>query len=264
MDVLKTFQDHLETLFKYRELIANLVAKELKARYRGSALGMLWTFLNPLLLLLVYALVFSVYMRVDLENYAVFVFAGLLPWIWFSTSLLEGVNSITSSGALITKSMFPAEVLPMVKVIANMINYFLSLPLLFIFIFLYGVPVTSSVLWLPVVALAQLLFTTGLVYLFSALNVRFRDIQHILNNLLVLWFFLCPIIYPVSQTPESFRFTFYLNPMAALAISYQDIFIWGRPPNFLIIMSLLAVGFVITLFGLREFDRFKETFAEEI
>jgi len=264
METLRTIQEHIDTLYRHRELIANLVAKDLKARYRGSALGMMWTFLNPLLLLLVYALVFSVYMRVQMENYAVFVFAGLLPWIWFSTSLMEGVNSITTSGALITKSMFPAEVLPMVKIISNMVNYIFSLPLLFLFMFVYGIPVTASVMWFPLVALTQLLFMTGLVYFLAAVNVRFRDVQHILNNFLVLWFFLCPIIYPVSQTPEKWRFTFYLNPMAVLSMSYQDIFIFGRTPNLFFIFVLVVAGVVITLYGLRQFDRFKETFAEEI
>ena len=264
MEMLKIFQEHIDTLYKYRELIANLVGKDLKARYRGSAMGMMWTFLNPLLLLLVYALVFSVYMRVQVQNYAVFVFSGLLPWIWFSSSLLDWVNSITASGALITKSMFPAEILPMVKVIANMVNYLFSLPLLLIFMVVYGVPITLSVMWLPLIAFAQLLFTIGLVYVFSALNVRFRDVQHILNNFLVLWFFLCPIIYPISQTPEKWRFTFYLNPMATLSIAYQDIFVSGKTPNLVMLLALLVVGLAITLFGFSQFDRYKESFAEEI
>lgn len=264
METWKLLKEHAALIYRHRELVANLVAKELKARYRGSTLGMLWTFLNPLLLLLVYAIVFSVYMRVQMENYAVFVFAGLLPWIWFSSSLMEGVNSITSSGPLITKSMFPAEILPMVKIISNMFNYLFSLPLLFIFMAIYGVPLTLHILWMPFIAAAQLLFTIGLVYMAAAVNVRFRDVQHILGNLLVLWFFLCPIIYPISQTPEKWRFTFYLNPMAALILSYQDIFIHGRAPSLFILAALVAVGAAITLVGFRQFDLYKESFAEEI
>lgn len=252
------------TIYRHRELIANLVGKELKSRYRGSTLGMLWTFLNPLLLLLVYALVFTVYMRIAMENYAVFVFVGLLPWIWFSTSLLEGVNAVVASGDLITKSMFPAEILPMVRVISNLVNFILSLPLLFIFMIIYGVPITSAIFWLPLIVFAQLLFITGLVYLFSAINVRFRDTQHILNNFLVLWFFLCPIIYPVSQVPEAYRFTFYLNPAAIITIGYHDIFINGSRPDLLPIAGVAGLGVVIILIGVRLFERLKDTFAEEI
>jgi ABC-type polysaccharide/polyol phosphate export permease len=253
-----------ETIYRHRELIANLVGKELKSRYRGSALGMLWTFLNPLLLLLVYALVFSVYMRVDMENYAVYMFTGLLPWIWFASSLNEGVNAVVASGDLLTKSMFPAEVLPMVRVIANLANYIFSLPLLFLFMLIYGVPFTPAILLAPVVMGAQLIFTIGLVYFFAAVNVRYRDMQHILGNFVTLWFFLCPIIYPVTQAPEQWRFTFYLNPAAVITMGYHDVFLYGKAPDFLMIGIVAAAGMGITLVGVWLFERLKDTFAEEI
>ena len=261
------FEDLKETaatIYRHRELIANLVGKELKARYRGSTLGMLWTFLNPLLLLLVYALVFSVYMRIAMDNYAVYVFVGLLPWIWFSSSLNDGVNAIISSGNLITKSMFPAETLPMVLVVSNLFNYLFSLPLLFIFMLIYGVPFSLSLLWLPVVMGVQLIFTIGLVYFFAAINVRFRDVQHILANFLVLWFFLCPIIYPVSQVPEAYHFTFYVNPFAIITMGYHDIFLFGKTPELLPLAAVAIIGAVITVVGVTLFEKLKETFAEEI
>ncbi len=262
--MFKTCKESVKTILARRELIAILVSKELKSRYRGSALGMMWTFLNPLLLLVVYALVFSVYMRIQVENYAVFVFVGLLPWIWFSSSLLEGVNSITQSGSLITKSMFPAEILPMVKVISNLMNYLFSLPLLFVFIIVYGVPLTLSLLWLPVIMLAQSMITVGLVYFFSTINVRFRDTQHILNNFLILWFFLCPIIYPISQVPKEYQWTFNFNPIALLTIAYQDIFIHGARPSAKVLAALLVIGFIFTVIGFWAFEKNKEMFAEEI
>ncbi|VAX17879.1 O-antigen export system permease protein RfbD [hydrothermal vent metagenome] len=261
---MKTVTETVTSLYTRRELIWILVSKELKARYRGSTLGMLWTFLNPLLLLLVYALVFSVYMRIKVENYAVFVFVGLLPWICFSTSLTEGVNAITGSGSLITKSMFPSEILPMVKVLSNFANYIFSLPLLFFFIFLYGVPIGVGVLWLPVIVMAQLLFTTGIVYFISAVNVKFRDTQHIVANFLILWFFLCPILYPISQTPEEWRFTFYLNPMAVLTIEYQQILFNGGSPSLKSVFALGLLGIVTTIFGLYQFAKSRDSFAENI
>jgi len=262
--MINVFAVNVKSLLKRRELITTLVAKELKARYRGSFLGMLWTFLNPLLLLLVYSLVFSVYMRVQVENYAVFMFVGLLPWIWFSSSLLEGVNAIVSSGSLITKSMFPAEVLPMVKILSNLMNYIFSLPLLFIFMAVYGVPYKWTLIWLPVIMLSQLIFTVGLVYLLSSINVRYRDTQHILGNFITFWFFLCPILYPISQTPEEWRFIFYFNPMALLSVSYQDIFINGHSPDPIHFAIPAIAGLIITFLGFYQFDRFKETFAEDI
>ncbi len=262
--MLEALCDTATILIRYRELIISLVSKELKARYRGSVLGVMWTFFNPLLVLLVYALVFSVYMRIQVENYSVFMFAGLLPWIWFSSSLMDGVNSITASGSLITKSMFPAEILPMVKVLTNLFNYLFSLPLLFGFMLWYRIPFTATILWLPVIMLAQFLFTVGLVYFLAAINVRLRDVQHILANFVMLWFFLCPIIYPVTMVPEHLRFTFYLNPMAMLTMAYQNILLYGKTPDLAAIGLIVLIGLGCIVIGVRQFERNKETFAEEI
>ncbi|MDH5476770.1 MAG: ABC transporter permease [Nitrospinota bacterium] len=262
---MRELADNFSIVYKHRELISNLVAKDLKARYRGSIMGMAWTFLNPLLTLSVYALVFSRYQRIEVQNYAVFMFAGLLPWIWFSSSLLEGVNSITGAGALITKSMFPAEILPMVKIISNLFNYIFSLPLLFGFIIWFDVDITLSILWLPFLMLGQLLFTTGLVYFVASINVRFRDVQHVLANLMLLWFFLCPIIYPKSAIPAELKlYTYTINPMAHLAVGYQDIFINGRTPDLFAISMVMLAGTVCMILGIRQFEHGRETFAEEI
>lgn len=262
--MIKEIQAALATLYKYRDLILSLIGKELKGRYRGSVLGMLWTFLNPLLLLLVYALVFSVYMRVQVENYAVFVFAGLLPWIWFSSAVMEGVNAVVVSGDLITKSMFPAEILPLVKVASTFVNFLFSLPLIFVFMLIYGIPFGASLIWLPLLVITQLLFTLGFVYILSVVNVLFRDTQHILANFLTLWFFLCPIIYPATQVPAEWRFTFYLNPMAIMTLGYQDVLINGANPEFLPVLLTLLMGVFITFAGMVIFERYKETFAEQI
>ena len=125
---------HVAELYRFRALIATLVLRDLRARYRGSFFGFLWSFLNPLLLMLVYALVFSVYLRVPMENYAVFLFTGLLPWLWFSASLGHAAAVIVGSGGLVKRIMFPAEILPLVAVLSNLVNLLLSLPLLFVFL----------------------------------------------------------------------------------------------------------------------------------
>lgn len=261
---VKTSTGHVRELYKYRALIASLVSKELKGRYRGSLLGMCWTFLNPLLLMAVYALVFAVYMRIEMEHYTVYMLAGLLPWLWFSASLTEGMSSITASGDLLTKSLFPAQVLPATKVVANLVNFILSLPMLLIFIFIYRIGLGSALFYLPAVVFVQFLFTVGLVYMFSAVNVRFRDVQHILANVLLLWFFLCPVIYPLKLIPEQYRFTFYLNPMAVLISGYQDIFIYNRVPDPRALGIVLILSLAILYLGIQVFERRKEYFAEEI
>src|SRR4030081_2600200 len=195
--------DNLRRLLRYRSLISSLVARELKARSRGSALGFVWSFINPLLLLLIYSFVFTTVMPNTTEGvqpYQLFMFCGILPWTWFSSSLAESANSLISGGNLIKKVLFPAEVLPLVSVLTNMVHFFLGLPILVAFLVIYHqYPVPANLLWFPVAVFIQLLFTSALALILAALAVHFRDIKDILSNLLTLWFFATPIIYPWFQ-----------------------------------------------------------------
>ena len=201
---------NLAGLLRYRGLIQSLVARELKARYRGSVLGFFWSFINPLLLLLVYSFVFTVVMPSAhdkrIEPYALFMFCGILPWTWFSSSLNESAGVLISGGNLIKKVLFPAEILPIVTVLANMIHFFFGLVILAGFLVYYQRPQTAGELALfPVVVLVQLILTLGFALLLSALTVHFRDIRDILSNLLTFWFFATPIIYPwfLFEDPEN-------------------------------------------------------------
>ncbi|MEW5914262.1 MAG: ABC transporter permease [Thermodesulfobacteriota bacterium] len=257
-------QRHMAELAKHRALLTALVSRELKGRYRGSVLGFLWTFLNPLLLLCVYALVFSVYFRIQMDNYAVFMFCGLLPWVFFSGSLNDGAGAITDGGSLVTKVLFPLQILPAVKVLAAFVNYLLSLPILFAFLLGWGVAITPKLIAFFPVAAVHILFTYALALLLSTANVFMRDTRHILANFLTLWFFVTPILYPLSQVPEKWRGLLYLNPAAIFALSYQDLFFWGRWPRW-DILGLLALGsLVLLLMAVVIFEHYKEYFAEKI
>lgn len=258
------FFEHIADLTRHKALVAALAGRELKGRYRGSILGFLWTFLNPLLLLLVYALVFSVYFRVQMEHYAVFMFTGLLPWIFFSSALLEGSSAITDGGSLVTKVLFPQQVLVAVKVLANFVNYLLSLPILIAFLLLDHVQLTWCLLAFPLVAASHLIFTFGLTLLLSTFTVLMRDTKHILANILTLWFFLTPILYPLSQIPEKYRFLIYFNPAALYSLSYHDLFFWGRWPDWTYLGVLTLLGIIILLVAILFFERHKEYFAEKI
>lgn len=255
---------NLRELYAYRVLIQSLVVRDLKARYRGSVLGFLWTFLNPLLLMATYTLVFSVYIRIEMEKYTAFLLTGLLPWIWFSSSLLMGATSILEGGSLIKKVFFPAQVLPTVTVLANFVNFLLSLPFLLLFLLLFRVKIEWPILALLPIMGIQLVFTMGLVLLVSALTVRYRDLSQLLSNLLTLWFFLSPIIYPASQVPEAFRFTLALNPMAPLVVAYQDALFYNRPPSWEALGGAALVAAFVFLIGIQVFDWFKGSFAEEV
>jgi ABC-type polysaccharide/polyol phosphate export permease len=261
---------NLAHLVRYRGLIQSLVARELKARYRGSVLGFFWSFVNPLLLLSIYSVVFATFLpnrSANISPYAVFMFCGILPWTWFSSSLLEASGALITGGNLIKKVLFPAEILPIVSVLANMVHFFLGLPILVVFLLYYRhAPDVADLIWVPVVVLVQLVLTTGLGLLLSALTVHFRDIRDILSNLLTFWFFATPIIYPWNQPGlEPYRFWFRLNPFTHLAVSYQELLFFPGPFGHLRSLGLLAAASVIMfLVGYWAFDRLRDSFAEAV
>ena len=262
---------NLASLIRYRGLIQSLVARELKARYRGSALGFLWSFVNPLLLLLIYSFVFTTVMpnhTAGVQPYTLFMFCGILPWTWFSSSLLEASGSLISGGNLIKKVLFPAEVLPIVSVLANMVNFFLGLPILIVFLVLYQhLPAPVNLLWFPVVVLVQLIFTLALALTVSALSVHFRDVRDILSNLLTLWFFATPIIYPWFQpNVQRFRWLFNINPFTHLAVSYQEVLFFVNGPfgHWKWLFTLGAASVLLFLACYWLFDRLRDSFAEAV
>ena len=255
--------DIFKELYRYRALLSALVVRYLVMRYRGSMLGFLWSFLNPLCLMLVYFLVFKFYIRFEqVDNYTVFLFVGLLPWLWSLSGLLEGTASIVSGGHLITKSMFPAHILPAVAVLTTMVNFILSLPLLFLFMYFTGVQFHLTLLLLPLLLLLQMLLLHGLTLGLGAINVHFRDVQHVLGNLLTLVFFLCPILYPISSVPEKLRFTLTSNPFALLTICYHDLILEGTIPSTVTLLSLVGFVLLAILFGSVVYNRYRESFAE--
>lgn len=260
---------NLANLFRYRGLIQSLVARELKARYRGSVLGFFWSFINPLMLLLVYSFVFKYILlqRAEgLDHYELFLFCGLLPWTWFSSSLLESSGVLISGGNLIKKVLFPAEILPIVTVLANMVHFFFGLVILAGFLVWFQRPINLVELaWFPVALAVQLVLTLGFALLLSALTVHFRDIRDILGNLMTFWFFATPIIYPYFVMSDWQMRLLQLNPFTHLAITYQEILYFDGPVGhafWLLVLGLISVAWFF--FGYFIFDRLRDTFAEEV
>jgi ABC-type polysaccharide/polyol phosphate export permease len=263
---------NLAQLLRYRALIQSLVSRELKARYRGSVLGFFWSFINPLTLLLIYTFVFRYVMPAaikGIDNYPLFMFVGLLPWTWFASSLTEASGVLISGGNLIKKVLFPAEILPIVTVTANMIHFFLALPILVVFLIVYKAPLTvRELLCFPLVVLVQFIFTLACALILSALTVHFRDIKDILSNVLTLWFFATPIIYPYLHMPETaqvFQKYLNLNPFTHIVISYQEILFFEGPFGhwkWLAALGVASVGFFLVAYWI--FDRLRDSFAEEV
>jgi lipopolysaccharide transport system permease protein len=260
---------NLANLLRYRGLISSLVARELKARYRGSVFGFLWSFINPLLLLAIYTFVFTTVIPNEeprTKPYALFMFSGILPWTWFATSLSDAAGSLLAGGNLIKKVLFPAEVLPIVSVLANMIHFFFGLTILVVFLLVYRhYPSPSDLVWFPVAVAVEFVFATALALLLSALTVHFRDIREILSNVLTLWFFATPIIYPWFQpNVQRFRTLFNVNPFTHLAVAYQEILFFGHIGHWRWLLALGAGSIVLFLACYWVFDRLRDSFAEAV
>jgi len=262
--LLIKIKDKSLELIRYREMFMGLVNREIRARYKGSALGFLWSLLNPLMMMGIYSLIFSVYMRIDMPNYAVFLFCGILPWGWFSTALTNASAAIVANSSLIKKIYFPLEVLPLVNVTTNLINFLLSLPILLLSMLVTQTPITPFLLLLPVLVVIQFVLTLGFALILCTLNTFYRDVEQLLGPLIMAWFYMTPVIYPAAAVPEKLKFLLLVNPVAPLMLSYQDIIYHGRMPSLTMLAYCLVVGIVLFVVGYTLFYRKKFTFAEVV
>lgn len=259
-------------IFRYRGLLFVLTSRELKGRYRGSVLGFLWSLVTPLLLLVVYTFVFSIIFRPRFEGadpYPVFLVAGLFPWIWISTSVLEGTVSLTASASLIRKTVFPAELLPLVPVFSNLMNFVFALPVIGIGLVAARALGHSVGGWglmvLPLVVVVQLPFVAGLSLGFSALTVHFKDVRDIVTNLITLFFFASPIIYSLDSIEyEWLRNLIRLNPFSPFILAFQHVLFAGVVPPPWIWGQMALMSAVSWLAGSWIFDRLSESLAEAV
>jgi homopolymeric O-antigen transport system permease protein len=250
---------------RYGPLVKNLVLKDLKLKYRDSILGVIWSLLHPLLLLVVYTVAFKFILRVQTEHYAYFLLAGLLPWNFFAGALLGSTQAITGNADLIKKVYFPRETLPLATVLSVFAQLLLAwLVFLPALLLVSGVrPHWTAGLVLPLLLL-HLLFTLGLAFILAACTVFFRDVAHLAEVAVPLLFWLTPIIYPASMAPPPLQLFFKLSPLAAFAIAYQDVLFWGRVPEALVLSTVLGWTVAALLGGLALFRRFSPVFAEVV
>jgi len=230
-------------IFKYRELLLNLIIKDLKVRYRGAVLGYLWSLLNPVLMMLVYTFIFSFIARMEVENYPSFLLCALLPWSFFATTLTASSISIVDNFNLINKVYFPREIFPISVIFSNLTYLIISMMVLMFFLFFSGIKTGLPVLFLPVVILVHVVFTIGISLILSSLTVFYRDLKYILEVVVMVWFFATPVIYPLSMVPENFKVFYILNPMVGIISAYRSILLYGELPAF----STFSAIFVISL-----------------
>ncbi len=255
----------IKELYTYRQMIFSLVKRDLRGRYKGSALGFMWTFLNPLLQLVVYTLVFSVIMKTEINKYYLFLFVAIVPWLFFSTCLTGGASCIWAQQDMVKKIYFPREVLPLSYVISQVINMLLTFIVIFIVIILSGTGFNFiAISYLPIIILVEFILALGTTMLMSALTVYFRDLEYILGIISMAWMYMTPIIYSIDQVPASIMPILNINPMTPIIVAYRDILYFKQVPQLDTLAHALLLGIIVLILGCFSFSKLKRHFAEEL
>src|SRR5438105_920768 len=262
----------MRTLVTRRQLLQDFAWRDLRSRYKGSALGFGWNFAIPPLQLAVFYLLFGVLLgppprtASGEQSYAVVLFVGLLPWTFFANSLGAGAAVILANGAIVKKVRLPLQLLPASAVLSSLANFLLSLIVLFVVLAVFGPRHPEGLVVLPLLVLLQIVMNLGFAYLLAAANVFFRDVQHILGIVLTAWYFLTPVLFPVAIVADrpTERELLYLNPMAAVIVSYQRALLDGLPPEWGRLAYSAAVALVIFVLGFAYFRRSKDAFEEAL
>ena len=273
----ESIMKNLKELYDYRQMIFSLVKKDLRGRYKGSALGFLWTFLNPLLQLVVYSIVFSTIFRNNIEKFYLDLFIGLLPWMFFSSSLTVGSVSVISSKDMVKKIYFPREVLPIAYVTSSFVNMLLCFLVVFIVMIIGGIDPNSTFHWtallyLPIVMIVEYVLALGFAMLASALTVYFRDLEHILGIITMAWMYATPILYDVSMIQNilvekgmgNLMHLYMLNPMTPIIVAYHQILYYGQAPDMSTLLSAVVLGLFFLILGYLVFRKLQRGFAEEL
>lgn len=261
----------LKEIWDYRQMIISLVRKDLRGRYKGSVLGFMWTFINPLFQLIVYSFVFSTILRSNIEKYYLFLFVALIPWIFFSAAITGGSTSVLSQKDLVKKIYFPREVLPIAYVTSCFVNMLLCFIVVFVVVFISGTKLSIlGLVYLPIVMIVEYILALGIAMITSAVTVYFRDLEHILGIISMAWMYFTPVVYSQdlildSGMPEKFKFLFmHVNPMTSIINAYRTILYYGAAPDMSTLVEAVFLGVIFLVVGLLIFSRLKKHFAEEL
>lgn len=253
-----------KNLYKYRELLKTSVKKEIRGKYKNSFLGVLWSFLNPLLQIAVYAIVFPLILRNTQENYVIFLCCGLIPWTFFSAAITRSASTMIENGNIIKKVYFPREILPISVVTSEAINFIISTVIIMAFVVFGGLGLTKYILFYPIVLVAQYIIVLSISFIISSITVYFRDLQHLIGVALQLLFYATPIVYAADTIPVNFKWILNLNPMTYIINGYRAIFYEQQTPDLIPICILIVIGIICCVIGYLIFNKLQKGFAEEL
>lgn len=256
----------LREFYEYRELLKTNVRKDIRGRYKGSILGMLWSFINPLLQVFVYYLVFPYLMRGSMENFLVFLITAFFPWNFFLASINGATGCIKANAGIIKKVYFPRKILILSQVISNLINFFFAVPIILIFVVIFQIPLTWNLIFLPLIAVVEALLCYGCGLILSAINVYVQDVENLVQFFLNLLFYGTPIIYSLDMFPSGSMLYFLVshNPMTLLMNCYRNVMMYGTMPDWGALGILLVISAVLIMFGNWVFNKLQKGFAEEL
>lgn len=254
----------IKDLYNYRELLKTNIKKDVGGKYKNSFLGVLWSFISPLLQIAVYALVFQVILKSDIDNYTVYLCCGLIPWQYFSATILRGAACIIDNGNIIKKVYFPREILPISVVTSEGVNFLISTSIILGFVIFGGIGLSVNILWYFVILAIQYVVSIGFSFIVSSLSVYFRDLLHLLGIIIQLLFYATPIVYSIDSVPDGFQWLVKINPMAYLIEAYRSIFFNKQAPDIHNLLIALAMGIGLCIIGFLLFKKLEKRFAEEL
>lgn len=257
----------LSNLYQYRELLKSNVKKEIRGKYKGSILGVLWSFINPLLMVLVYAIVFPYLMRIEQEDYLIYLITGIIPWNFFTTVINQGMISVRTNAAIIKKVYFPREILPISVAISGLVNFLISCVIIMLFTIGGGLGVSWHIILLPIIAILQTLFSLGIAAALSAINIYIKDTEYIVAFILNMLFYGTPILYNLdmfNKAPAILLSLVKLNPMTQVIQMYRDIFMNHVIPSLGSFIYTGVLSLVVFLLGMLIFRKLEKGFAEEV
>ncbi|MDD5827345.1 MAG: ABC transporter permease [Bacilli bacterium] len=248
----------------YREFLKSNVKKDIRGKYKGSFLGVLWSFINPLLSVLVYAIVFPYIMRIKVENYLIYLITGIIPWTFFTSSINMGLISVLSNADIIKKVYFPRIILPISTVTSCLVNFLISCLIIVLFCLGSGLGISCQILWLPLIAIIQYIMLLGFTFILSAIEMYMRDIEHIVNFILSMAFYVTPILYTPDIFPEKLAWVLKVNPMAYLVNAYRSIFFYQKMPDLIGLGVVSIFSIFLFMIGYLIFEKLQKGFAEEV
>ncbi len=251
-------------LYNYREFLLTSVKKEIRGKYKKSFLGILWSFLNPLLMLAVYAIIFPLILKVQEKNYVMFLFTAMIPWNFFTAVVTQGSSCIIANGNIIKKVYFPREILPISVVTSGLVNFLISCIIMFVFLIFSGIGFSVQLIYLPLIILLEYIFLLGIVLILSSVTVFLRDLEHIIGVIIQVLFYGTPIVYNLSTLEPAYAALINLNPLTPIIQAYRDILYYQVTPNFSSLGIIFAFSLLLVVVGYMIFNRLQKKFAEEL